>query len=151
MLNSSSGEQLGSVNFWVSDLTKQGKKTLKTFSSPYDFSSMNSACPSIGSCAELVSIPTNEPSSLIVDSWLRTPVRVPSLQQCVHVYDFKHMDVLFARFPFAVTIHVWRISLLDVGEPPGAGQALMRTISAMKTILARAWCDLTSGLQRGWR
>jgi len=45
------------------------------------------------------------------------------------------------------------VSLLDIATPPGAVQALMRTISASKAIQARAQCDLTSGLQRwaGWR
>lgn len=102
---------LGYVNFWGLDLTKQGKKTLKTFSPPYDFSSMSSACLLIGSCAELVSMPSNEPSSLIADSWLRTPIRAPSSQLSVHVRDFKHMDVLFARLLFAVTVHAWRSGL----------------------------------------
>lgn len=64
-----------------------------------------------GSCAELVSMPTNEPSSLIVDSWLRTPIRAPSLQPSVHVYDLKHMNVLLTRLQLAVSAHAWRISL----------------------------------------
>lgn len=50
-------------------------------------------------------MPTNEPSSLIVDSWLQTPIRAQSLQLCVHVYDFKHMNVLLTHWQLAVSVH----------------------------------------------
>lgn len=98
---------LGSVHSWVLDLTKEGKKPGKPFYIPM----ISAARVLPGSRAELVSMPTNEPSSLIVDSWLQTPIRAPSLQLCVRVYDFKYINVLFTCLQWAVSVCAWRIGL----------------------------------------
>lgn len=153
MISNSPREQFELCTFLVMGADKTREKTLKTFFPPYDFSSKSSACSSVGSCAELVSMPTNEPSSLIVDSWLQTPIRAPSLQLCVHVYDFKCTNVLFTRLELAVNVHARRISL-----PSGHSNTFRCCAGSNEDRLCHEGhpgqgTKLTSYLQRraGWR